>query len=67
MEEVLRDLLPDDYQYKLVTCELKEFKEDNILFTAEKRVNCSSEEETKMFLSSLNISTSCTINVATGR
>ena len=66
-EEVLRDLLPANYEYKVVKFEMTEFEEDNIHFTAELRVNCESEGEVKVFLSTLNMSTGCTFNIASGR
>ena len=66
-EEVLWDLLPEEYEYKLLKFEMTEFQEDNIHFTAEIRVNCNSEGEVKVFLSTLNISTGCTFNIASGR
>ena len=67
MEEVLRDILPSDYSYKVLNCEMQEMAEDNIKFSAEVRVNCLSETDVKGFLSELNISSGCTYNIAAGR
>ena len=66
MEEVLRDILPSDYSYKVLNCEMQEMAEDNTKFSAEVRVNCLSETDVKGFLSELNISSCFTYNIAAG-
>ena len=59
--------MPANYEYKVVKFEMPEFEEDNIHFTAELRVTCESEGEVNVVLSTLNMSTGCTFNIASGR
>ena len=66
-DEVLRDLHPDDYSYKVMTCEFKDESENNSKFMLEMRVNAKTEADVKQFLSALNKTSGCTFNIKNGR
>ena len=66
-ESIVRELLPDDYDYKAIKCEVLNNEETNPKFVTEFRVNVLTEQELKTFLSKLNISSGCTFNVKQGR
>ena len=66
-DELLRDLLPADYDYKIKKCEVKDQSEDNLKFNLEIRVSVKTEGEVKLFLASMNKSTGCTFNIQMGR
>ena len=65
--EVLRDLLPDDHDYKVINCEVEDQSESNLKFMLEMRVNVKSELDVKQFLSALNTSSGCTFNIKNGQ
>ena len=65
--EVLRDLLPDDHDYKVINCEVEDQSENNLKFMLEMRVNVKSELDVKQFLSALNTSSGCTFNIKNGQ
>ena len=67
--DIIESFLPDQYRYKLLSCEVVEkgsLQFSDINFDLEVRVNISSEEEVYEFLKKLNISSSCTFNVKSG-
>ena len=66
-DEVLRDLLPADHDYKVINCEVEDHSENNLKFMLEMRVNVKSEVEVKQFLSALNKSSGCTFNIKSGQ
>ena len=43
----MRDILPSNYEYKILKFEMGGATEDNMKYTAEVRVNCQSEEGVK--------------------
>ena len=50
MDDVVRDLLPEHYNYKLIKYEVGKLQEDIINFKAEIRVDINSEENFKIAL-----------------
>ena len=65
--ECIKDLLPENYEYKIITYKIEEQTEQNIVFNVELRVNVKTEQETKVFLSDFNTSSGCTFNIQSGR
>ena len=51
-EEIVRDLFPPDFEYKVVKCEVNEHSDNNSKFMLEIRVNVEDEKDVKQFLSS---------------
>ena len=45
----MRDILPDGYEYKILSCNEGELKDENLSFTAEVRVNCHTEADVNSF------------------
>ena len=66
-DELLRDLLPTNYDYKVKKCEIKDQCEDSLNFELEIRVGVKTEGEVKQYLALLNQTTGCTFNVQSGR
>ena len=67
LEDLVKNLLPDNYKYKVVSHNMTEYSEKDISCDLEFRVNVTSEEAVKKFLSDLNISTGCSYNIQSGR
>ena len=67
-DEVVLDLLPPGYVYKVVTFEINNNQRgNNSEFILEVRVDAKAEVEVKQFLSSFNQRSSCTFNLKNGR
>ena len=69
-ENIVEAFLPEDYLYKLISCEIVETDSLPFLdinFDLEVRVNVTSEDEVTKFLQKLNMSSSCTFNIMSGR
>ena len=67
LEDLVKNLLPDNYKYKVLSHNVTEYSEKNISCVIEFRVNVTSEDTVKTFLSNLNISTGCSYNIQSGR
>ena len=67
LEDLVKNLLPDNYKYKVLSHNVTEYSEKTISCDIEFRVNVTSEETVKTFLSDLNISTGCSYNIQSGR
>ena len=67
LEDLVKNLLPDNYKYKVLSHNVTEYSDKEISCDLEFRVNVTSEESVKKFLSDLNISTGCSYNIRSGR
>ena len=65
--DVVRDLMPPDFEYKIVTCQVLDVSENSLKFDLEVRVDVKTEAEVKLFLSSFNTSSGCSFNLQGGR
>ena len=65
--DLLRDIFPQNYDYKLKYCKINNQSEDNLVFESEMRVNVKTECEVKQFFADLNTSTGCTFNIQAGK
>ena len=63
--DVLRDFLPENYQYKIIKCDDKNNNGEE--FDIEVRVNVTTEHGVKNFLAEFNSSSGCTFNCQSGR
>lgn len=64
---LLQELLPEQYNYKVVVFNVKEQSEQNIKCDIEVRVDVKTVPGVKTFLGDLNTSTGCTFNIQSGR
>ena len=63
----MQELLPEQYNYKVVAFNVKEQSEQNIKCDIEVRVDVRTVHAVKTFLGDLNTSTGCTFNIQSGR
>ena len=63
----LQELLPENYDYKVIAFNVKEQTEENVKCDIEARVDIKTVEGVKIFLTDLNTSTGCNFNMKTGR
>ena len=61
------DILPDNYNYKILGSNVGESESGDLKFNIEVRVNAATETEVKTFLSDFNTSAGCTFNSKSGR
>ena len=59
----LQELLPENYDYKVIAFNVKEQTEENVKCDIEARVDIKTVEGVKIFLSDLNTSTGCNFNM----
>ena len=68
LRSIVQQFLPDNYQYKIVTCSTTSGKsESDLNFEVEVRVNVSTEHNVRTFLNDFNLSSGCTFNTQSGR
>ena len=63
-ENAIMEIFPQNYEYKIVS----DISNSNMsTFKVELRVNIKTEEEVKIFLNELNVSSGCTFNIQSGQ
>ena len=64
---VVLDILPQQYSYRFIKCELEQENISTTSFDIEIRLNVSTDEGVKTFLQDFNSSSGCTYNMMSGR
>ena len=67
LEDIMKHLFPTNYEYKVLDHNVTEYTDQNVSCEIELRVNVSSKDNVKKFLSDFNTSTSCSFNMQSGR
>ena len=66
-ETLVRDFLPEGYEYKVESCKVLDDNSQNPKFCVEVRVNVDTDNGVQSFLANFNTSSGCTFNIQSGR
>ena len=64
--DIVRDILPQNFKFKIKHLKINSQSETNLSFESEIRVSVKTESEVNAFLAALNTSSGCTFNIMTG-